>query len=148
MKTLPQKTIKEIALWQKISGKPYKQGVSEQIKFYLITNDNTGYFGIIYQVSCGYRVICVKPTKKVLLNWVKSIWKAFFRRLLFCVFWIVVTPLIIFFLSDLAGFEFFCLFLPRMEHIEHGKVGGSLGLVQPETKFSVNLINVKSVKVF
>ena len=32
------------------------------------------------------------------------------------------------FLSDLAGFEFFCLFLPRMEHIEHGKVGGSLDL--------------------
>ena len=31
----------------------------------------------------------------------------------------VVTPLIIFFLSDLAGFEFFCLFLPCMEPVSY-----------------------------
>ena len=36
----------------------------------------------------------------------------------------------------------------RQEHIKHRKVGGSFGFVQPEAEFSVNLINVKSVKVF
>ena len=74
--------------------------------------------------------------------------RPFFVGFLFCVFWIVVTPLIIFFLSDFAGFEFFCLFLPCMEHIKHRKVGGSLGFVQPEAEFSVNLINVKPIKIF
>lgn len=38
--------------------------------------------------------------------------------------------------------------LPCMEHIKHRKVGGSLGFVQPEAEFSVNLTNMKSVKVF
>lgn len=35
-----------------------------------------------------------------------------------------------------------------MEHIKHRKVGGSFGFVQPEAEFSVNLTNMKSVKVF
>ena len=34
-----------------------------------------------------------------------------------------------------------------MEHIKHRKVGGSLGFVQLEAEFSVNLTNMKSVGV-
>lgn len=38
-----------------------------------------------------------------------------------CSFWIIIPPLVIFFLSDFSGFQLFSLFLPCMEHIEKMK---------------------------
>ena len=63
----------------------------------------------------------MKPTKRSYwIEW-NQFGKAFFRWFLFAVFWIIIPPLVIFFLSDFSGFQLFSLFLPCMEHIEKMK---------------------------
>ena len=63
-------------------------------------------------------------------------------------FWVLVSPLVVFFSANLAPFQLGRLFLPCVEHFEHGGIGGTVGLVQPQTHFPVNLSDFQSIHIF
>jgi len=57
-------------------------------------------------------------------------------------FRVSIPPLVILDFSYLAAFEFLRHFVPSMENIKHRKVGGSLGLIQAQADFAVNLTDL------
>ncbi len=60
---------------------------------------------------------------------------------------IVIPPRIVFLFGDLTVFKFFGFLLSSGEHIEHGYIGHSPGLVEPQADFTVNVADFKAVQV-
>ena len=63
-------------------------------------------------------------------------------------FWVLVSPLVVFFSANLAPFQLGRLFLPCVEHIEYGRISGIVGLVKAHSDFPVNLPDFQPVHFF